>query len=74
MSDIIVRPNGNKWGAFFEDRHIVSSACKNCVIQAVRNVTKKSQRYKRIIVKNAAGDIEWSAEIGVNDAGSDQEG
>ncbi len=69
MSDIIVRKNGNKWGGYFEDKHIVSGGCKPCIIHALIRVMEKSEKFKRVIVMHENNrDIEQTIEIGADSA------
>jgi hypothetical protein len=64
--EIIVRKDGEKWGAFYGDRRIAASGCKACVVHSVRLVTKNSERYKVLVVMNEDGTIKETIPIGSN--------
>lgn len=55
MSEIVIRKDQNKWGAFYNDKRIAASDCRACVVNAVLSVTKKSSKYKLITVLNEDG-------------------
>lgn len=57
MSEIIIKKDQDRWFAFFNDKRIASSGCRNCVVQAVIAVTKKSSRYSSIKVLNEDGSV-----------------
>lgn len=57
MSEIVVRKDGDKWGAFVDEKRIAVSTCRACVISAIAGVTKKSSKYHSIKVLNEDGSI-----------------
>lgn len=65
MSEIIVRKDGDKWGAWFGDHQIIKSACKACVINVLLTVTKQSDKYKTIVIQNEEGIAEKVITTGV---------
>lgn len=52
MSEIQVKKDGDKWGAFVNDKLIAKAPCRPCVVKAVMKVTKNSSKYKTIKVFN----------------------
>lgn len=66
MSNIVVKKDGEKWGAFYNDRRITGSACKPCVVKVLLTILKNSSKYKTITVMNEEGAPERTILIGVN--------
>lgn len=64
MSDIVVRKDGEKWVAFYNDRRISASPCKACVINVLMAVTKNSGKYKSVSVMNEQNQVERIIMIG----------
>lgn len=63
--DIIVKPVGDEWGAFYNDKRIAKSKCMSCVVNAVLAVTKTSTRYSCITVLTEDGSIQAIFPTGV---------
>lgn len=61
---IVVQPNGSKWSASHMGKHIVTGVCKPCVVNAIKKVTEKSTRYKKIEVMDKKGFVEETILIG----------
>jgi hypothetical protein len=65
VNEIIVRRDGVMWGAFFENRRITAAACQPCIIQVLRTVFGKSEKYTTIKVLNDDGSTQMVIPIGV---------
>jgi hypothetical protein len=66
MSEIVVRKDGDKWCAFFNDKAIASSKCRPCVVHSIKSVTKKSEKYKTLVVMNEDGTTKERISIGIH--------
>lgn len=65
MSEIVVRLDADgKWGAFYGEKRIVASGCKNCVIQSIVAVTKNSTKYQRLTIKDEQGNPQRTVMLG----------
>lgn len=65
MSEIIIKKDQDRWFAFFNDKRIASSGCRNCVVKAVIAVTKGSSKYRSIKVLNEDGSVHRTLPTGV---------
>lgn len=65
MSEIVVKKDNDKWGAFVGDKRIAASACRPCVVHAILAVTKKSGKYKTIVLLNEDGSLHQTLPTGV---------
>lgn len=66
MSEIIVRRDGVKWGAFREDKRITAAACQPCVVKVLMTILKGSEKYTSIRVLNEDGSTKMVIPIGVS--------
>lgn len=64
--NIIVRQDGDKWGAFYGDKRIAHAKCRSCIVNVVLSVTKKSMKYSRVTVMNEDGTIAAILMTGAN--------
>lgn len=55
--EIIIKKEGDRWGAFYGDKRIAISGCRPCVVHAVLAVTKKSSKYNVVVVMNEDGSV-----------------
>lgn len=65
MSEIVIRKELDKWGAFVQDRRIAIGNCQSCVVKVVLAVTKNSTRYKTIVVHNEDNSVRYYLPTGV---------
>lgn len=65
MSEIVIRKDSDKWVAFFNDKPIAKSGCRNCVVHVVLAVTKQSSKYSSIKVLNEDGSVAKTLQTGL---------
>ena len=64
MGEITIQKQGEKWFAFYENRKVAGSLCKNCIIKALMNITGRSNKYTKIVVLNVDGTVEKTLQTG----------
>lgn len=72
--NIVVRQDGEYWGAFHGDQRVAKSKCRSCVVNAVVAVTKTSSKYTQLTVMNEDGTIATILSIGAKNARPTQKG
>lgn len=68
--NIIVRPEGEGWGAFYGFKLVGKSKCRSCIVNAILSVTKASDKYESITVLNEDGTIRAILKTGAKNARS----
>lgn len=66
MREIVVAPHEGKWAAFVNDKPIVKSICKPCILEALTVFYKSNLKFSAIIVKDEAGQITETIQIGAS--------
>lgn len=57
MNEIVVRKDGEEWAAFYGDRRIAHTKCKNCIIKVLLHLFKNSTKYRTIRVEDEDGEL-----------------
>lgn len=72
-NEIHIRHTGEYWIAYTNIKAIGQSKCKDCIVGAMRRLTRESTKYTAIIVFNAIGKEQASFRTGAAHARNDQE-
>ena len=63
MTEIVVKPHEGKWAAFLNNKPIVRSNCKGCIVKALSVYTNNSTKYSAILIQDEKGQVEERIEI-----------
>lgn len=55
MATIVIGKSDGRWKALCEEKQIAASPCKKCIVNAVKSMTRLSDKYTVLLVLNEDG-------------------